>query len=198
MRLPIAPSPTTATTLTGPRLLPLATRTLRPARVPTALPGPNDVVRRQRVRERRARLRRPRRHRLEGRSRLRPRRSLGAAGALPARRRDLGRPAAAAPGDGGLQRRERREPVRNGRAPPLRARANLAARGARRAERRQLGVLLPGLDRDRPADGAAADAPERERAAPARPQLELHRRRGARRRRRRRDEPPRRDRRPRG
>src|ERR671937_85994 len=193
-RLPIAPSPTTATTLTRPRLLRLA-RTIRPAGVPAALPRADDVVRRQRVRERRARLRRPRAHGLEGRPRLRPRRPLGAAGALPARGRDLVRPAAAPPRDGGLQPRERPEPGRGRRAPPLRPRADLAARGARRGERRELGVLLPRLDGDRPADGPAAAAPERERAAPARPERELHRRRGPGRRRRRRDEPRRRHRR---
>src|SRR5919197_5600256 len=166
MRLPIAPSPTTATTLTRPRLLRLATRTVRPARVPAALPRADDVVRRQRLRERRARLRRPRADRLEGRPRLRPRRPLRSAGCLPPRRRDLGRPAAAPPRDGGLEPRERPHPVRGRRAPPLRARADLGARGARRAERREHGVLLPRLDRDRPADGPAAAAPERERLSP--------------------------------
>src|SRR5919206_4978461 len=129
MRLPIAPSPTTATTLTRPRLLRLATRTLRPARVPAALPRADDVVRRQRVRERRARLRRPRADRLEGRPRLRPRRPLGAAGALPPRGRDLGLPAPAPPGHGRLEHRERPLPVFRRRAPSLRARTDLAARG---------------------------------------------------------------------
>src|SRR5919206_2554540 len=100
MRLPIAPSPTTATTVTAPRLLPLATRPVRTPRLSAALPRADDLVRRQRIRERRARLRRPRADGLEGRPRLRPRRALAAAGALPARGRDLGRPAAAAPGDG--------------------------------------------------------------------------------------------------
>src|SRR5437870_12720002 len=119
MRLPIAPSPTTATTLTRPRLLRLA-RTLRPAGVPAALRRADAVARRQRVRERRARLRRPRPHRLEGRPRLRPRRPLGAARPLPPGRGNLGRPAAAPPRDGGLERRQRADAGRGRRAPPLR------------------------------------------------------------------------------
>src|SRR2546423_9137884 len=188
MRLPIAPSPTPATPVTRPRLLRLA-RTVRPAGVPAALPGADDVVRRQRVRERRARLRRPRSDRLEGGPRLRPRRAVGAAGDLPPRRRDLGRQAAAPPRDGGLERRERPLPGRGRRAPPFGTCPHLAARRARRPERHQLGVLLPRLDRDRAADRAALDAPERERTAAAGPQLELHRRRRPPRPRRRRDEP---------
>src|SRR5919204_4773802 len=112
MRLPIAPSPTTATTVTAPRLLPLATRPVRPPGLPAALPRPDDVVRRQRVRERRARLRRARADRVEGRPRLRPRSALAAAGGLPARGRDLGGPAAPPPGDGGLERPQRAEPER--------------------------------------------------------------------------------------
>src|SRR2546423_12744042 len=100
MRLPIAPSPTTATTLTRPRLLRLA-RTVRPAGVPAALPRADDVVRRQRVRERRARVRRPRSDGLEGGPRLRARRAVGAAGDLPARRRDLGRQAPPPPRERG-------------------------------------------------------------------------------------------------
>src|ERR671936_952370 len=144
MRLPIAPSPTTATTLTGPRLLPLATRTLRPARVPAALLRPDDVVRRQRVRERRARLRRPRADGVEGRPRLRARGARVAAGALPARGRDLGRSATPPPGDGGLERPERPEPGDGRRAPPLRPCSYLGAGRAGGGERHELGVLLPG------------------------------------------------------
>src|SRR5205823_1765375 len=179
MRLPIAPSPTTATTVTAPRLLPLATRPVRPSGLPAALPRPDDVVRRQRVRERRARLRRARADGVEGRPRLRPRGALAAAGDLPARGRDLGRPAAPPPGDGGLESPERPEPGRRRRAPPFRPCPHLGARRARGRERHELGLLLPGLDRDRPADRAATAASERERAPAARPELELHRRRGA-------------------
>src|ERR671925_179318 len=133
----MAPSPTTATTVTAPRLLPLATRPVRTPRLPPALPRPDDLVRRQRVRERRARLRRPRADGFEGRPRLRPRCALAAAGALPARGRDLGRSAAAAPGDGRLQRRERPEPGRRRGAAPLGPCPHLAARCARGRERRE-------------------------------------------------------------
>src|SRR6266536_4117812 len=45
-------------------------RTARRAAVPVALPGPHDVVHRVGVCERRARLRRARAHRLQGRPRL--------------------------------------------------------------------------------------------------------------------------------
>src|SRR5919206_843402 len=132
MRLPIAPSPTTATTVTAPRLLPLATRPLWTPRLPASLPRPDDVVRRQRVRERRARLRRPRADGVEGRPRLRARGALAAAGALPARGRDLGRPAAPAPGDGGLEPPERPEPGHGRGAPPFGPCPHLGAGRARR------------------------------------------------------------------
>ena len=78
----------------------LQLRPAGPARVPAPLAGPDDVVRRQRVRQRRPRIRRPGPHRLEGGPGLRPRRAGGAAGDLPPGRRNLGRPAAAAPRDG--------------------------------------------------------------------------------------------------
>ena len=78
--------------------------------------------------------------------RLRPGGAIGAAGDLPPGRRHLGRPAAAAPRDGLLERRERPQPGRDRGPLADRPGRGLAADGARRRQRAELGVLLPGGD----------------------------------------------------
>ena len=84
------------------------------------------------------------------------------------------------------------QPGRDRGPPAHRPRPGLAPDGPRRAQRRELGVLLPGRVGDRPADRPEADAPERERDPPPRLERELDRRRRARRAGRRGDEPRRR------
>ena len=166
--------------------------------LPLPLPRPHDVVHRQRIRERRPRLRGPRTDRLEGRPRLCPRGALDPAGALPARRRNLGRPVSARPRHGRLEHRQRAHAGRDRRPPPLRQRRGVAPDGARRAQRPELRVLPPGGRRDRPGDRPEADAPVRRTRSSASVQRDRDRRRRARRPRRRCDEPGGRDRRRRG
>src|SRR5206468_3700780 len=70
---------------------------------------------------------------------------------------------------GGLEPRERREPGGAGRVASLRLGPPRRAARRRRGERNELGLLLPGFDRDRPADRSYADPPARQRAAPPGP-----------------------------
>src|SRR6185312_13220963 len=133
-----------ATGTSGPRpTRPEPARAPRRARVPAALPRPDRVDPRQRDGAHRAGLRRAGHHRLEGRPWLRPGGARAAAGDLPALRRRPGRPAATTPRDGGVERRQRREPARGRLARPRRERPNLGAGGARGRERDVVGVLLP-------------------------------------------------------
>ncbi len=175
-------------------LEPSPLRPARPAQLPVPVPRPDDVVRRQRIRQRRARVRRPRADRLEGRPGPRPRGALASAGDLPARGGNLGRPPSTTPRDGRLEPGQRPQSGRDRGPPAERSGRGLAPAGARSDQRAQLGLLLPGRERNRPADRPAKDAAAGERDPPPGPERELDRWSRARRPRGGGDEPRRRDR----